>query len=222
MAGAPVHVVAAALGVALLGREGLRRTWLPIACAVALVAGLVLSALRGTTPTHHPERAVLLVWLLACPVFALTLPEVFAERFRVRPSLSLVAVIAASLVAAWWQGRPVGTQEDRRAWEATGRALATSLPRGARVLLVPESYSHLAAIAALGRPEDVAVVTLKRFDPRGTTEIDPTTSTSTLCDAARREHARFAMLSHAQAARLTELPSGAEVLPAGLFLRCPD
>lgn len=220
--GAPVHVLSAVVGVLALGREGARRARLPIAGALAVLLGLAVAAARGTTPTHHPERAVLLVWLLACPVFALTLPEVFATRLGLRPTLSLALVVAGSLLVGWLTGRPVGTQEDRRAWEQTGRALAATLRAGERVLVVPDSYSYLAGVAALGRPEDVAVLTLRTFDPRGVDEVDPTTSREELCAAAARTDATRALVTHAQAARLAALPEGATVLPAGLLVPCRE
>ncbi|MCC6647686.1 MAG: hypothetical protein IT374_19215 [Polyangiaceae bacterium] len=220
--GAPAHVLAATVGVAALGREGVRRARLPLAGAAAVLAGLAIAAARGTTPTHHPERAVLIVWLLACPVFALTLPEVFATRLRVRPALSLLLVVGAAVAAGWVKGKPQTTQADRRAWEATGRLLRDALRPGERVLVVPDSYSYLAGVAALGRPEDVETITLRAFDPRGAHDVDPTTSVDALCQAAARGGAGVALLTHAQAGRLPALPPGGHALPAGLLVPCRE
>lgn len=217
----PVHVLAAAVGVLVLGREGVARTWLLLVGSLVLVAGLTYAALRGGTPTHHPERAVVTVWLVASLAFVATAPEAWAARVRVRPSVLLLLFLVPAVVVALRRPDPAtASGTDRTARErATGEALQGLVARGDRVLVVPTSYAYLATVAAFGRPEDVEVVTLRSFDPRGTTVDDPTASPEALREAARARGVHTCLLTGEQAARAAGTHAVVGVVPAGVVVR---
>jgi hypothetical protein len=129
------------------------RTW--AASAALLLVFLVAGAIAGGAPTHHPERALLLVWLLA--TFA-----VVDLVTHVRPQLWLAIPVALILVLDYRSvlaDRGVRREMEERA----GRQLYALVPRGQRVFAATTDYGYFAIMAAFGRPYDVVV---DSHDPR--------------------------------------------------------
>jgi hypothetical protein len=157
--GAPLD---AALGVvALVGlRDGeLRRRWsVPLAAAGAILAFLIVSAVRETTATHHAERAIVgtLPVLAAAGIDAV---RVWTGRTRVvawRGACASIATAGAALALFGGQAFPGGSAgEDRSQEIARGEELARE--GVGHVEVVPCAYEHFALMAGFGRPEDVDV-----------------------------------------------------------------
>ncbi|UQA62396.1 glycosyltransferase family 39 protein [Polyangium aurulentum] len=160
------------LGLALaprlrpLVRDALRPYLRPLAIALFQLAALSVAMVRDGTPTHHPERAVLLLQLLlavlAGDLAALLLPRA-SRRARIIAAMAAMGVLALSLVIVrrWYRG------EDflhRREEVAIGDAARSLVPPGERVLVEVVDYGHFAVTAALARPEDVVLD--RDLDPR--------------------------------------------------------
>jgi len=145
----------------------------PLLAAVILVVGLVAAEARGGAPTHHPERAVVVVWLLLSfmlvaawePANENVSHKFLAQRWAV------ALVLLVSMVGTFNQWR-FSLGFDRRSAVALGLALREQFHPGQRVLWVPSSYEFFATAAALGRPEDLYKVVPRSVDPRST-EPDP-------------------------------------------------
>ena len=143
------------------------RRWMrPAALAVLLVAGLSIASVRDGAPTHHPERAVLVVLLLAA-VFAGGVGYSLGRRasVRARAGLGAAAVLVGGLGAAWMRpSAGIGGFVQRQDEVAIGCAAGQSLRPGERVLVEVVDYGYFALMAAMGRPEDA--VADRDLDPR--------------------------------------------------------
>ena len=163
-------LAAVALAAKLRGVELLAgaRAWArPAALAALLVVGLALASARDGAPTHHPERAVLVVLLMA-GVLVGGLGHALARGAPPRARLRLGAAVLLAVAAAGFVVRyRIGAREGfdgRDDQVAIGRAAAARVRPGDRVLLEVIDYGHLAFIAAMGRPEDVVID--RDIDPR--------------------------------------------------------
>ena len=220
---ASLGVGLAALSIAALGRDARARFGAPLAVAALVVVAPTLAALVGGAPTHHPERAVIAAWMIACIVAAGAGPEAALLVPLVRP-LAMVAVAVALIVGegatrvkATW----AGLGPSRAAELVLGSAVAAELPPGEAFLLVPSSFGYLATVAAIGRPEDARAVVLHAVDPRSALESDPFDSLAALKAAASRERVRWVVAEGAQAARLSSLGVVVIPLPGGALGRVP-
>jgi hypothetical protein len=152
-------LLGAALAVAArgqIGRTALRNLWPLLLAAIVLLLVLVSGDVRGGAPTHHPERALLSLWLVA-PIVSLQLLRAAAPFPRgLVPSL----LVGATLVTAFFRVPP-GAFADRAEEEHFGRLLEKT--SGQVVLLTPD-YGHFAVQAASGRPDRFLL--LDRHDPR--------------------------------------------------------
>jgi hypothetical protein len=162
-AGCPAVVVAfVGLGMVAFRRDraALRahlarmRPW-GVASAL-LIVFLLAGALLGGAPTHHPERTLLVVWLLA--TFA-----VVDLTTLVRPPVWL-AIVVAPLLAVDYRGVLADGGVDRRAEETIGTQLRSLVPRGERAFVATIDYGYFAVTAAFGRPWDVVID--QTHDPR--------------------------------------------------------
>ena len=144
----------------------------PLLLALFLVLALTVSSIRGGAPTHHSERALFAVILLACVVLGHALVRSFEEP-RLLPSktaaaAALMVVAAASFPVRRWvlqsESYAVRTNE-----VAMGHTFAARAERGQRALVDVVDYSYFAIEAASGRPEDI--VPAGKVDPasRGAT-----------------------------------------------------
>lgn len=161
---AVTELALAALILAVVTREGrtaLRSLWpVFLACGVLLVV-LVLGDLRGGAPTHHPERALLSLWLLA-PAVSLYLLVQSTPSFPAARRLTLgLSLLAFTLPLTALFQPPAGTFADRAEEERLGRRLQES--SGPIVVLTPD-YGYFAVQAASGHPSRFVVV--DKNDPR--------------------------------------------------------
>jgi hypothetical protein len=135
--------------------QGLRRYRGWIGASAALLAFLLAGQLFGGAPTHHPERALLVVWLLA------VLATVDLATL-VRPPIWFALPVALLLLLDYrsvWADRGVNREVEER----VGEQLFALVPRGDRVFVATTDYGYFAVMAAFGRPSDVA---LDSLDPR--------------------------------------------------------
>ncbi len=216
---APVPLAGFVLGLLLLGRRGLRRTWVLAACIAALVVGLVVSAARGGAPTHHPERALCLAWMAASIGFVATLPELLVARSRLRALAFVLCAVGLGIAARRLVARDLAGLPDRSAERALGGALARAVPPGEKVLLVPSSYAHLATLTSFGRPGDAVVLPQRSYDPRASTGVDPTSDPELLRAACHAHGARYAVLSNVAALAHAGAYAETWLLPGGVLAR---
>jgi 4-amino-4-deoxy-L-arabinose transferase-like glycosyltransferase len=146
-------------------RARLDRYTRPLVLALAQVAALSLAMVKDGAPTHHPERAVLVVMLLAALIAGDLAASLFASRTTRAPLL--IATAAAVLLAAIVIRPRITAHESftpRTDEVAIGRAARARMAPGDHVLIEVVDYGHLAIVAALGRPEDAALD--RSIDPR--------------------------------------------------------
>jgi len=163
-----------------------RRQWLkrfvPWAIgALALFVFLLVGALVGGSPTHHPERALLLVWLLASFV-------VVDLAVLVRPPRWL-ALLVVPLLAIDCQIALSDRGVDRRSEETIGTQLRSLVPKGERVLIATSDYGYFAVVAAFGRPSDTIID--QTHDPRFQSETSLVLDHLHAPDRLSREGARW-------------------------------
>jgi len=144
------------------------RAWArPAALAALLVAALALASVRDGAPTHHPERAVLVVLLMAGMIaggLGHALAQGAPRRARIRRGAAvLLAVGVVSVTVRYGIGAREGFA-GRADEVAIGRAAASRVRPGDKLLVEAIDYGHLALIAAMGRPEDVVID--RDIDPR--------------------------------------------------------
>src|SRR5690606_23510156 len=128
--------------------------WLCCALLVALVWG----AAQGGAPTHHPERALLTIWLC----LGLLLGRVLERSFRDRRAAALgflAAVFACALSFVvrgqdLWQRQPFA---QRDAEERVGTFVRKHAPGEAIALALPD-YGYFALMAAAGNPGRFSVL----------------------------------------------------------------
>lgn len=164
-------------------------TWKrPALGALAVLAFLLTGALLGGAPTHHPERTLLVVWLLA----AMALPHLLQELRW--PPLHVQGPAANAMVMGFAGLFVVGVLRDthlaieapakRHEEEKVGRLLRTVVPESERVLVATEDYGYFAVMAAFGRPEDVIVD--RTHDPRAGREVSLLRDPEATADAGAR------------------------------------
>jgi hypothetical protein len=124
--------------------------------AALLVAFLFAGQLLGGAPTHHAERALLVVWLLA--VFAV----VDLASIEIPPLWLVLA--ACALLAFDYRATLADHGVDRRSEEVIGTQLRSLVPKGERVHVATNDYGYFAILAAFGRPSDAVVD--RTHDPR--------------------------------------------------------
>lgn len=165
----PVAIVAVMLSVIWLKRRGPglsspARAWSgPLIAASFVLIALVAAEARGGAPTHHPERAVIALTIVAWFV-AVDLLERATQRSR--PSLWVAASAAILIIVSGVRLHSVlpGYGVDRSAEIEAGRWIATNVAPGDRVLIEPSDYGYFAIMASSGRPEMLSVT--RTLDPR--------------------------------------------------------
>jgi hypothetical protein len=150
--------------LARLRRGSLRLGAFRIVIAVSgvLLVGLMAMSMIGGAPTHHPERAVLVLWLLAAMYVGAWAQRFAARNSAVRHAGAVVVALLAAMfcLRAGFRGHFV----DRGPQRALGRAVAERVPRGEKVLLEVVDYGYFAVLAASGRPSDFVLD--RSLDPR--------------------------------------------------------
>jgi hypothetical protein len=117
--------------------------------AALLLVFLLAGQLAGGAPTHHPERALLLVWLFA--LFAVVDLAQFV-RPRAWLAVPVLLLLALDYRSTFGDG---GVRRDME--ERAGQQLRALVPRGERVYAATTDYGYFAIMAAFGRPHDVVV-----------------------------------------------------------------
>jgi hypothetical protein len=139
------------------GRRNLARFGAWGAVAAALLVFLLAGQFAGGAPTHHPERALLVIWLLA--TFAVV-DLAFSVRARAWLAVPVALLLVFDYRSTFADGGIVRANEER-----VGEQLRALVPRGERVFAATSDYGYFAVMAAFGRPTDVA---LDPHDPRST------------------------------------------------------
>lgn len=144
---------------ALKGDGSWLRAWLPL-----IVMGLVLAlgAVGSGAPTHHPERALLPIWLL----LVLTSASLI-ERAHLSWKEAALPVIVGLGLGLSLRGSDVFERErftDRRKEEALGKRLLALAGPSAPIGLQMDDYGYFAVMAAAGRPHRFEV--FDTHDPR--------------------------------------------------------
>lgn len=146
--------------VQLLTTQGTRRFVLALA---ALPLFLLLGALRGSSPTHHGERALLAVWLGAALLLGLAC-ELARERFPLRER----RLFAGSLLAAALLGGLLRTLHPVQPFQARGQEVDIGLRARQRSIerlaIDAPDFGYFAVQAAFARPW--RSVPLNTHDPR--------------------------------------------------------
>ena len=179
-------------------RNQLARFKRPLLLALAQIAALSLAMVNDGAPTHHPERAVLVAMLLAAVIAGDLASSLFASATTRTPLL--VAATAAVLLAALVIRPRITANESfmpRTDEIEIGRAARARMAQGDHVLIEIADYSHLAIVAALGRPEDAVLD--RSIDPR-----DPPTPSSFDTASALRDR-----IDHSGASWILARPSAA-------------
>lgn len=188
---------------------------------------LVVGDVRGGAPTHHPERAVLAIWLLSAVVLGAALGEIASALFstdalprgdtaRVRRRLGAIVLGAAlgpTLARPFWTR--VGVFAPRRDELALGEAARQKIGPGETVAVATEDFGYFALMAGFAAPERCRV--LSTHDPRET-KTTAASGPEALLAFAAREGAGFAMLPAHWAERLSSPKPGEPSRSGGQLL----
>lgn len=173
-------------------RSRLDRFRRPVILGLAQLAALSLAMVKDGAPTHHPERAVLVVMLLAALIAGDLVTSLLASTST--RALALGSTAAAVVVAALVI-RPRITADESftpRADEvAIGRAARARMAPGDHALVEIADYGHLAIVAALGRPEDAVLD--RSIDPRVAPVASSFDAASTLRERIDRSGAAYVL-----------------------------
>ncbi len=165
---APEALVAAVFAVPLKLRSALtERRWAwPLLGALVVVLGLTAAEATGGAPTHHPERALIVVtivaWLIVADVAGKWCDLAPHSWKRVVLWTALSCAATSALLRMRAEGAHYGVH--REVEVATGRWLLDRAEVEARVLVDPVDYGYFAMKAALGDPERMALS--RTLDPR--------------------------------------------------------
>ena len=147
-------------------REAWRLYRRPFVVAFFQMGLLSAAMIKDGAPTHHPERA-LLVMLLLCALLvgnlaAILLPRANRVMRTVSAAMALgVLLLSVVIVRRWFRGEDFTVRPDE---VATGDFARRTLPPGERILVDVVDYGYFAFVAALGRPEDAVLD--RDLDPR--------------------------------------------------------
>lgn len=143
-------------------RSPLLRLLIPSAL---LLFVLVLGDVRGGAPTHHPERALLSVWMVLALCGAKLLTILSRKSRRLALGLALLVALPIRFFSAGHY------YADRRDEEDIGRLVREAIPTRAQVLLATTDYGYFAIQAAAGSPQRFTV--LDSHDPRAHQALRP-------------------------------------------------
>ncbi len=147
-------------------REALRPYTRPMVGAFFQMGLLSAAMIKDGAPTHHPERA-LLVLLLLCALLVGNLATILLPHTtriaRVVAAAAGIGVLLLSLIIVrrWFRGEDFTVRQDE---VAVGGFARQTLPEGERILVDVVDYGYFAFVAALGRPEDAVLD--RDLDPR--------------------------------------------------------
>lgn len=212
-----VTAVCVALALALGARSLVRRHARPLLAIGAVLAFLVAGDLRDGAPTHHGERALLLIWLGLAALGG----DAFGEAWRRARAAGRAVLVAlpglavaptAGVVRPWYAKRDAFI--DRSAELELGRAAAKLAgPRGRLAVDTPD-FAFYAVIAGFGAPSRSEP--LDDRDPRKARAGDAFTSADAL--RARLVAARADWLVAEARRRETAKKTGVIERSAGRYL----
>ena len=136
----------------------------PMVAALFQMGFLSLAMIKDGAPTHHPERA-LLVLLLLCALIVGSLSAAIVPRMS--RSVRFVSVAVGFFVVSIGLGRGYSRGEGftpRLDEVAAGEFARQTVPPGERILVDVADYGYFAFVAAYGRPEDAVLD--RDLDPR--------------------------------------------------------
>lgn len=189
-----------------LKRPELTRFWRPALLLVAMLLALVLGTVVGGAPTHHPERAVLPIWMFAALVLATCAVELQRRIDAQHHGVIRMVVAGIVLLALLLRFTKSPRQEfvARNAEVELGRE-ARRLVGDGRVLIGAKDYGFFAMMAGFGAPDRAIPTDLR--DPRSPRASDPFRSLASLQERIRRARAG-ALIAPVEHTRLvTELGS---------------
>ncbi|MBN1608503.1 MAG: hypothetical protein JW940_17860 [Polyangiaceae bacterium] len=188
----------------------------PMLLGLALVVFLVAGLLRGAAPTHHPERALLGIWLMAALFVGDSLVALWKcldVTARWRLAAYFTPVFGLACLSRDWLVR-VDAFVDRSQEVSIG-LVARSLASDGRVLVDTPDYGFFAVMAALGAPERARP--LDDRDPRHPRGTNPFALPSALRRAIeQRGGARWLVVTRAHAKVASRL--GAERASTSKFV----
>jgi hypothetical protein len=173
----------------------------------------MVGELGATGPTHHGERALMLVWLAGALLVATAGAALVRLASPVRlGAFALSIVLFGALVIRPRLGElePFARRQDE---ESIGRA-ARALCSDAKLAIDAPDYGYFAVLAAFGDPGRTAV--LDDHDPRRRAVPDPFRTKAALGDRLQREGFGCLVTAGDHAALATAL--GSRVAAAGDFV----
>ncbi len=172
----------------------------PMGGALFVVLALTIMEATGGAPTHHPERTLMLVWMVEW-AFATDLIERTGVIERLRLGSLAAAAIVVALLGRQLVEQAGQGQADRRAEERVGAWLGAHAARDT-ILIDPVDYGYFAIIAAAGAPARVALS--HSIDPRDGSTPSPFAHEQALRERIAQTGARWLVVreDRGQAARL--------------------
>jgi len=176
-------------------REAWRLYRRPMLVAFFQMGLLSAAMIKDGAPTHHPERA-LLVMLLLCALLVGNLAAILLPRtnrpLRVMSGAMAVGVLLLSLVIVrrWFRGEDFTVRPDE---VATGDFARRALAPGERILVDVVDYGYFAFVAALGRPEDAVLD--RDLDPRNPKRTSSFEDHATMLKKIDDTHVRWIVTS---------------------------
>lgn len=170
LTGAPVLVAALVIAVVVAAKthpgsvtHWARSSSATIGGALLMVAFLFVAELTGGMPTHHPERALMTVWLVGWVLAADLTQSITQHVPRLRP-VAIAAVALSVGLLAWQTYQALPHYGTNRSTELAVARLIQSHDDTGTVLVEPDDYGYFAIMAGLGAPE--RVVLARSIDPR--------------------------------------------------------
>ena len=144
----------------------LRKRWgRPALVSCAVIAFLVIGDVGDGAPTHHPARALVMIWWIVAAAGIDGVGVLLVRLFEILPALRIGAVIVIGVGAVLWcAGLPArwAASPGRTAWDDRRPQIARGLDlrsrRVDRVIVVPCQFEHFALLAAWGEPERAVVL----------------------------------------------------------------
>ncbi|MCU0691879.1 MAG: glycosyltransferase family 39 protein [Polyangiaceae bacterium] len=198
----PAATLLALVAIATSSRRTLRSWGLPAFGLLVAVLGLTLAAGTGGAPTHHPERPLLMVWLVAWIAVA----DMFdnARPSLARPAVAVWLLTSVALLLSFGlrihrTARTYGM--DRSDELALGHWLSSHAE--GNVLMEPIDYGYLAVEAAMARPGGLRLT--RSVDPRTAPAASPMADPTLLRDALRDADANWLVVPTTHASGTTTL-----------------
>lgn len=170
-----------------------------IYAALVQLVFLVWGDVRDGAPTHHPERALLLTWLLALLLSLRSLQ--MAAAVSPRPWVAWIGggVLCGIASGLWWM-LPSKHFTDRSAEVALGAQLAEELGPSRRLFVETEGYEYIAVSVGTGKPW--LVDGYSRHDPRRVTAGPPWSDAAALAAYFRQRDVSWLVVPESRAESL--------------------